>query len=98
LGAHTAASFLGGGTGLDLTAADCVVYLDLWWDPAVEDQASDRAHRIDQDRPVTIYRLIMRTSSRDVSRACTATSAASRRSCWTAHTLLAASARRALLI
>ncbi|MBT9588536.1 DEAD/DEAH box helicase [bacterium] len=51
-------SLKAGGTGLNLTAADYVVHLDPWWNPAVEDQASDRAHRIGQLRPVTIYRLI----------------------------------------
>lgn len=51
-------SLKAGGTGLNLTAADCVVHLDPWWNPAIEDQASDRAYRIGQDRPVTIYRLI----------------------------------------
>ncbi|MGI4943462.1 MAG: DEAD/DEAH box helicase [Janthinobacterium lividum] len=55
-------SLRAGGTGLNLTAADYVVHLDPWWNPAVEDQASDRAHRIGQTRPVTIYRLIMRDS------------------------------------
>ena len=47
-----------GGTGLNLTAADYVIHMDPWWNPAVEDQASDRAHRIGQTRPVTIYRLV----------------------------------------
>jgi SNF2 family DNA or RNA helicase len=51
-----------GGAGLNLTAADYVIHLDPWWNPAVEDQASDRAHRIGQTRPVTIYRLIVRDS------------------------------------
>jgi superfamily II DNA or RNA helicase len=51
-------SLKAGGTGLTLTAADYVVHLDPWWNPAVEDQASDRAHRIGQTRPVTVYRLI----------------------------------------
>ena len=51
-------SLKAGGTGLNLTAADYVVHLDPWWNPAVEDQASDRAHRIGQKRPVTIYRLV----------------------------------------
>lgn len=51
-------SLKAGGTGLNLTAADYVIHLDPWWNPAVEDQASDRAHRIGQQRPVTIYRLI----------------------------------------
>jgi len=55
-------SLRAGGTGLNLTAADYVVHLDPWWNPAVEDQASDRAHRIGQTRPVTIYRLIMADS------------------------------------
>ena len=47
-----------GGSGLNLTAADYVIHMDPWWNPAVEDQASDRAHRIGQTRPVTIYRLV----------------------------------------
>ena len=51
-----------GGQGLNLTAADYVIHMDPWWNPAVEDQASDRAHRIGQTRPVTIYRLVMRDS------------------------------------
>ena len=50
-------SLKAGGTGLNLTAADYVIHLDPWWNPAVEDQASGRAHRIGQQRPVTIYRL-----------------------------------------
>jgi superfamily II DNA or RNA helicase len=55
-------SLKAGGSGLNLTAADYVIHLDPWWNPAVEDQASDRAHRIGQDRPVTIYRLIVQDS------------------------------------
>lgn len=51
-------SLKAGGTGLNLTAADYVIHLDPWWNPAVEDQASDRVYRIGQTRPVTIYRLI----------------------------------------
>ncbi|MDR3340475.1 MAG: DEAD/DEAH box helicase [Candidatus Symbiothrix sp.] len=51
-------SLKAGGLGLNLTAADFVIHLDPWWNPAVEDQASDRAHRIGQTRPVTIYRLV----------------------------------------
>jgi SNF2 family DNA or RNA helicase len=51
-----------GGTGLNLTAADYVIILDLWWNLAVEDQAADRAHRMGQLRPVTVYRLIMKNS------------------------------------
>lgn len=45
---------------MNLTAADYVIHMDPWWNPAVEDQASDRAHRIGQHRPVTIYRLVAR--------------------------------------
>ena len=55
-------SLRAGGQGLNLTAADYVIHMDPWWNPAVEDQASDRAHRIGQTRPVTIYRLVMRDS------------------------------------
>ena len=51
-------SLKAGGTGLNLTAADTVIHYDPWWNPAVEAQASDRAHRIGQDKPVTVYRLI----------------------------------------
>jgi len=53
-------SLKAGGTGLNLTAADYVIHLDPWWNPAVEDQATDRAHRIGQTRPVTVYRLVTR--------------------------------------
>ena len=53
-------SLKAGGTGLNLTAADYVIHLDPWWNPAVEDQATDRAHRIGQERPVTVYRLVTR--------------------------------------
>ncbi len=55
-------SLKAGGTGLNLTAADYVIHLDPWWNPAVEDQASGRAHRIGQNRPVTVYRLIVEDS------------------------------------
>jgi SNF2 family DNA or RNA helicase len=51
-------SLKAGGVGLNLTAADYVIHMDPWWNPAVEDQASDRAHRIGQVHPVTIYRLV----------------------------------------
>ena len=51
-------SLKAGGVGLNLTAADYVIHMDPWWNPAVEDQASDRAHRIGQQRPVTVYRLV----------------------------------------
>lgn len=50
-------SLKAGGTGLNLTAADTVVLYDPWWNPAVERQAMDRAHRIGQDKPVFVYRL-----------------------------------------
>lgn len=53
-------SLKAGGLGLNLTAANYVIHMDPWWNPAVEDQASDRIHRIGQKRPVTIYRLITR--------------------------------------
>jgi SNF2 family DNA or RNA helicase len=51
-------SLRAGGTGLNLTAADHVLLLDPWWNPAVEDQAADRAHRIGQDKPVLVQRLV----------------------------------------
>ena len=52
------ASLKAGGTGLNLTAADHVFLMDPWWNPAVEDQAADRAHRIGQDKPVLVYKLV----------------------------------------
>ncbi|MBL7815062.1 MAG: DEAD/DEAH box helicase [Saprospiraceae bacterium] len=51
-------SLKAGGVGLNLTAADYVIHMDPWWNPAVEDQATDRAHRIGQEKPVTVYRLV----------------------------------------
>lgn len=51
-------SLKAGGFGLNLTVADYVVIADPWWNPAAEDQASGRAHRIGQQRPVTVYRLV----------------------------------------
>ena len=51
-------SLKAGGTGLNLTAADYVIHMDPWWNPAVEDQATDRTHRIGQTRPVTVYRIV----------------------------------------
>ncbi len=51
-------SLKAGGTGLNLTAADHVFLCDPWWNPAVEDQAADRAHRIGQDKPVMVYKLV----------------------------------------
>ncbi|MFN9719162.1 MAG: DEAD/DEAH box helicase [Planctomycetota bacterium] len=53
-------SLKAGGTGLNLTAADYVIHMDPWWNPAVEDQATDRAHRIGQTRSVMVYRIIAR--------------------------------------
>jgi len=53
-------SLKAGGVGLTLTAADHVYILDPWWNPAVEDQAADRAYRIGQDRPVLVHRLVAR--------------------------------------
>ncbi|HIP07777.1 MAG TPA: DNA/RNA helicase [Mariprofundaceae bacterium] len=50
-------SLKAGGTGLNLTAADSVIHFDPWWNPAAEDQATDRAHRIGQDKPVFVYKL-----------------------------------------
>lgn len=53
-------SLKAGGSGLNLTAADTVIHCDPWWNPAVEEQATDRTHRIGQTRAVTVYRLIAR--------------------------------------
>ncbi|MEO7493343.1 MAG: DEAD/DEAH box helicase [Massilia sp.] len=53
-------SLKAGGVGLNLTAADTVIHYDPWWNPAVEDQATDRAWRIGQDKPVFVYKLIAR--------------------------------------
>jgi SNF2 family DNA or RNA helicase len=52
-------SLKAGGTGLNLTAADTVIHYDPWWNPAVENQATDRAHRIGQDKPVFVYKLMV---------------------------------------
>ena len=51
-------SLKAGGTGLNLTTADTVIHYDPWWNPAVEDQATDRAHRIGQDKPIFVYKLV----------------------------------------
>jgi SNF2 family DNA or RNA helicase len=53
-------SLKAGGTGLNLTAADTVIHYDPWWNPAVEAQATARAHRIGQDKPVFVYKLLGR--------------------------------------
>jgi SNF2 family DNA or RNA helicase len=58
-------SLKAGGTGLNLTAADHVFRCDPWWNPAVDDQAADRAHRIGQDKPVFVYRLVARDTVED---------------------------------
>ena len=51
-------SLKAGGTGITLTRADTVIHYDPWWNPAVENQATDRAHRIGQDKTVFVYKLI----------------------------------------
>jgi SNF2 family DNA or RNA helicase len=55
-------SLKAGGTGLNLVGADTVIHFDPWWNPAVEDQATDRAHRIGQSKTVSVYRLIAKDS------------------------------------
>ena len=55
-------SLKAGGTGLNLTAADMVIHFDPWWNAAVENQATDRAHRIGQKQVVTVYRLIAKNT------------------------------------
>jgi SNF2 family DNA or RNA helicase len=55
-------SLKAGGFGLNLTVADYVIIVDPWWNPAAEDQASGRAHRMGQQRPVTVYRLVTQGS------------------------------------
>jgi non-specific serine/threonine protein kinase len=55
-------SLKAGGVGLTLTAADYVIHIDPWWNPAVEQQAADRTHRIGQEKPVFIYKLIVKDS------------------------------------
>jgi non-specific serine/threonine protein kinase len=55
-------SLKAGGVGLNLTAADYVIHIDPWWNPAVEMQATDRTHRIGQDKPVFVYKLVVRDS------------------------------------
>jgi superfamily II DNA or RNA helicase len=58
-------SLKAGGTGLNLTAADTVIHYDPWWNPAAETQATDRAHRIGQDKPVFVYKLIAQGTIED---------------------------------
>lgn len=59
-------SLKAGGTGLNLTEADTVIHYDPWWNPAVEDQATDRSHRIGQENPVFVYKLICRGTVEEV--------------------------------
>jgi superfamily II DNA or RNA helicase len=59
-------SLKAGGTGLNLTRADTVIHYDPWWNPAVEDQATDRTHRIGQENPVFVYKLITTGTVEDV--------------------------------
>ena len=58
-------SLKAGGTGLNLTAADTVIHYDPWWNPAAENQATDRAHRIGQNKPVFVHKLVCRGSIED---------------------------------
>jgi hypothetical protein len=58
-------SLKAGGAGLNLTAADTVIHCDPWWNPAAEDQATDRAHRMGQKQPVTVVRLVARGTIED---------------------------------
>ncbi|MDR2506622.1 MAG: DEAD/DEAH box helicase [Candidatus Accumulibacter sp.] len=55
-------SLKAGGTGLNLTTADTVIHFDPWWNPAIENQATDRAHRIGQEKPVFVYKLVVSNS------------------------------------
>ena len=55
-------SLRAGGTGLNLTGADIVIHYDPWWNAAAQNQATDRAHRIGQEKPVTVYKLIAKDS------------------------------------
>jgi hypothetical protein len=71
-------SLKAGGTGLNLTGADMVIHFDPWWNPAVEDQATDRAHRIGQKR--TVYSVKLITKRHAWKRRCLSCSGASARS------------------
>lgn len=59
-------SLKAGGTGLNLTRADTVILYDPWWNPAVQDQATDRSHRIGQEKPVFVYKLITKNTVEEV--------------------------------
>ena len=73
-------SLKAGGTGLNLTGADTVIHYDPWWNPAVENQATGRAHRIGQDKPVFVYKLIVSGSVEEKISALQASKAALARS------------------
>jgi len=60
-------SLKAGGTGLNLTGADMVIHFDPWWNPAVEDQATDRAYRIGQMKNVQVLKFLTRCSKRNTS-------------------------------
>ena len=77
-------SLKAGGLGLNLTAASYVIHMDPWWNPAVEDQASDRAHRIGQQHPVTVYRLVTRGTIEEKIIALHRKNGTWRTACWTA--------------
>ena len=62
-------SLKAGGTGLNLTAADIVIHYDPWWNLAVQNQATDRAHRIGQQNVVSVYRLFMKDTIEERIRA-----------------------------
>ncbi len=68
-------SLKAGGTGLNLTSADTVIHYDPWWNPAAQAQATDRAYRIGQKRPVFVYNLIIAGSVEEARAAATATQA-----------------------
>ena len=75
-------SLKAGGTGLNLTRADHVIHVDRWWNPAVEEQATDRAYRIGQTKPVQVHRLVDRAApSRSGSPSCSPASARSPTRC-----------------
>jgi SNF2 family DNA or RNA helicase len=63
-------SLKAGGVGLNLTAADTVIHYDPWWNPAAENQATDRAWRIGQDKPVFVYKLIAKGTLEEKIQVC----------------------------
>ena len=74
-------SLKAGGVGLNLTAADTVIHFDPWWNPASENQATDRAYRIGQDKPVFVFKLITRGTVEERSRRCNKRRQRWRRAC-----------------